>query len=220
MLGIDIGGSNTRVIYGLPVQAGAKFWEFRTPKNKKDFEKILNSLPRADKVGVACAGIINGTRVVRSPNIKYLKNFDFKKYFPRVKVINDARAFLRAEMRAWRLNLQVEVEPPEILGITIGTGIGRAFSNRKIKKFEYPESWEKEYQRIRDRKDYNELADYLGEKINSILKKYKAKKVILGGGVLDKKGFYEKLSKRLRVKAVRAGLGKKAGAIGAAMLWK
>ena len=42
------------------------------------------------------------------------------------------------------------------MGFTVGTGIGRAFAEngkvKKIKKFEYPEKWEKQYQKIRDKK--------------------------------------------------------------------
>jgi len=43
--------------------------------------------------------------------------------------------------------------------------------------------------------------------------------VILGGGVMNRKGFFEKLRKKLNVRSRKAKFGVKAGAIGAAKLW-
>ncbi|KKU16227.1 MAG: hypothetical protein UX24_C0016G0007 [Candidatus Giovannonibacteria bacterium GW2011_GWB1_45_9b] len=212
ILGIDIGGSKIRFLYG------GKFKEFSTPKTKRGFIDLIKKFPRADKVGISVAGVVNGTRVKISPNIKYLKNFDFRKIFKRVKVDNDARCFLRAEIR-WLSHYLVAKPPSKIFGITIGTGIGRAFSGKKIKSFEYPERWEKEYQKIRDSKDDQKLARYLGVRLNLIIKKYRSNSVILGGGVLGRKGFFEMLKKRLSVEAIKARFGIRAGAIGAAMLW-
>ena len=71
---------------------------------------------------------------------------------------------------------------------------------KKIKNFEYPEKWEREYQKIRDRKDYEKLAMFLGEKFSVLIKKYKPEAVVLGGGVLGKRGFFEKLREELKIK--------------------
>ncbi|OGF69540.1 hypothetical protein A3H65_01120 [Candidatus Giovannonibacteria bacterium RIFCSPLOWO2_02_FULL_45_14] len=192
ILGVDIGGSKIRVL-----SSDGKFWEFKTPGRKKDFIGIMKKLPKANSVNVGVAGVVRGTEVVFSPNIKYLKNYDFKKIFSRVRVDNDARFFLRREIIRSRAQGRV-------LGITIGTGIGRAYAERgkvrKIKVLEYPEIWEKEYQKIRDRKNDSKLAAYLVEKINLIIKKYRAEAVILGGGVLGRKGFYKKLKEKLKIK--------------------
>ncbi|OGF66461.1 hypothetical protein A3I27_01655 [Candidatus Giovannonibacteria bacterium RIFCSPLOWO2_02_FULL_43_11b] len=219
ILGIDIGGSNIRGI------CGNKFLEFNTPKGEKEFIKILERFPRGYTVGIGVAGVVDGTKIKISPNIKYLKNFDFSAIGgpvfggKRLKVDNDARTFLRAELVRHSVS-----NKDRVLGITIGTGIGRAFAEngkvKKIKKFEYPEKWEKEYQKIRDSKNDQKLAEYLRGKLNLIIDKYKPGAVILGGGVLGRRGFFEKIKRYLRVRVIKARFGAKAGAIGAAMLWK
>ena len=188
VLTLDIGGSKIR--------AGRK--EFRTPKNRKSFASLLKKFSDAKRVEIGVAGVISGTRVVFSPNIPYLKNFDFQKIFPKavLRVDNDARVFLRERAK--------KVRAKRILTFTIGTGIGRAYAEKgrvkKIKNFEYPEKWEREYQKIRDRKDYEKLAMFLGEKFSVLIKKYKPEAVVLGGGVLGKRGFFEKLREELKIK--------------------
>src|SRR3989344_5997774 len=192
ILNIDIGGTKIRANFG------GKLQKWNTPRTKKEFAKILEKLPRADAVGIGVAGVISGTRVIKSPNIRYLKNFDFREIFPKVvlRIDNDARVFLGE--RIGRFGGR------RILAFTIGTGIGRAYGEggkvKMIKKFEYPVSWEKEYQKIRDSKDDRKLAEYLGKKLSVLIKKYKPETVILGGGVLKKKGFYRRITKELRVK--------------------
>ena len=206
VLGIDIGGTKIRFIYA------GKFREYPTPKNKKDFIKLIKGFPEADKIGIAVAGVSHGPGVAFAPNIKYLKNFDFRQFgwkMNKFKVNNDARAFIRAEAGNRK----------NILGITIGTGIGRAISGKRIKSFEHPVKWEKEYQKIRDKKEVTKLAEFLSEKINSIAQKRKPRLIILGGGVLHRKGLLEMLQKGIKTKVERAKLLPKSGAIGAAMLW-
>ena len=147
---------------GMFVKAG-EFLSTRPDLVTKEFAKILEKLPRADAVGIGVAGVISGTRVIKSPNIRYLKNFDFREIFPKVvlRIDNDARVFLGE--RIGRFGGR------RILAFTIGTGIGRAYGEggkvKMIKKFEYPVSWEKEYQKIRDSKDDRKLAEYLGKKL-------------------------------------------------------
>lgn len=208
IIGIDIGGTKIAAIYG------DKFLKFKTPTVKREFIKLLKKLPKAELVGIGAAGIVRGTEIKSLGNIPSIKNFDLKKFFPRVRAENDAQSFLRAELAQRRLS-------GKILGITIGTGIGRAFFNsKKINRIEYPEGWEATYQRIRDHGTDQELADFLGIKLQKIIKKYNPNIIIIGGGVLNRVGFYKKLSKKLGVKTLPSKLGDKAGAIGAAMLWK
>jgi predicted NBD/HSP70 family sugar kinase len=187
VLEIDIGGSRIRAALG------RRHLEFKTPRRKTDFVRILKDLPASDTVKLAVAGVVAGSKVLLSPNIKYLKNFDFKKIFPEVYVDNDARAYLEKRLSKFRSN--------RILAFTIGTGIGRAYAERgkvkKIKKFEYPERWEKEYQKIRDKKNYERLAEFLGAKFNVLIRRYRPEAVLLGGGVLNKEGFYRLLRKKL-----------------------
>jgi len=97
---------------------------------------------------------------------------------------------------------------------------------KKIKRLEYPEKWEWEYQKIRDQKNNAGLANFLGIKLSPIIKKYKPGVVVLGGGVMERKKFFEKMEKRLPtcagkpIKVMCARLHNKAGAYGAAMLWR
>ena len=41
---------------------------------------------------------------------------------------------------------------------------------------------------------------FLGEKFSVLIKKYKPEAVVLGGGVLGKRGFFEKLREELKIK--------------------
>ena len=231
VLGIDVGGSKIRGVLHNGKKA-LRFLEISTPKTKKQFEKSIRKISvqlaagdEINYIGIAVAGVVEGMIINESPNIKYLKNFDFKKLklAQNIKVDNDARAFLKAETVRHRVS-------DRVLGITVGTGIGRAFfvngKIKKIKQFEYPEKWEWEYQKIRDQKNNAGLANFLGIKLSPIIKKYKPGVVVLGGGVMERKKFFEKMEKRLPtcagkpIKVMCARLHNKAGAYGAAMLWR
>jgi predicted NBD/HSP70 family sugar kinase len=136
-----------------------------------------------------------------------------------LRVDNDARTYARAEY-----NIGAGKGAKRILMITLGTGIGRAYGeNGKIKNlkiFETNESWEKEYQKIYEKKA---LAEFLGEKLAPIIKYLNPEIVVLGGGVVQKKGYFEVIKKALSNRVAKleikcSKLGKFAGAIGAAML--
>ena len=165
---------------------------------------------------------MKGTKVIRARNIPYFNNFDFKKIFPNVflKVDNDARTYAIAEYK-----IGSGGGAKNMLMITLGTGIGRAFvrNNKilRIRRFEYAESWEKEYQKIHGKEG---LAKFLGEKLSLLIEALNPEVVVLGGGVIEKKGYFEVIKKQLRnrtpkLEIKRAKFGKFAGAIGAAMLW-
>ena len=103
-LGIDIGGTKIRAVLWNGKKIVAVF-NAKTPKTKQEFIKLLKTatkkLIRDNKkiksVGIGTAGIMGENKVIFSPNIRYLKNFDFRGVFPhfKVKIDNDARAFLR-----------------------------------------------------------------------------------------------------------------------------
>src|SRR3989344_1841138 len=169
----------------------------RSSRNMERSEKIVLTLD------IGGSKIRTGRKEFRTPKnrksfVSLLKKFDFQKIFPKavLRVDNDARVFLRERAK--------KVRAKRILTFTIGTGIGRAYAEKgrvkKIKNFEYPEKWEREYQKIRDRKDYEKLAMFLGEKFSVLIKKYKPEAVVLGGGVLGKRGFFEKLREELKIK--------------------
>lgn len=230
-IGIDIGGTKIfSVLFDggkIIAASGAK-----TPKTKKEFVKTVKRLfeklawkgVRIKSIGIGAPGIVGKNKVIFCPNVSYLKNFDFRGVFPgfSAKIDNDARAFLRGE-----LNFGAGAGAKKALAFTIGTGIGRAFAEngrvRKIKKFEYPEKWEKEYQRVRDGGNGGELAVFLAAKLSIIVKKYKPDAVIIGGGILKRKNFFGRLKKKVeeknkKIKFKKAVLGDSAGALGAALL--
>ena len=224
-IGIDIGGSKIRALIwdGRRVLAAR---QVKTPKNLNDFKKEIIKLATwrlSRQVGVGAAGIISGTKIVKSPNIKYLRNFDFIKLLgnsvTKLKLGNDAQCFARAVCHKKGI----------YLAITLGTGIGRGLAKdgkvQKIKKFEYPESWEKEYQKMRGKPKAvmsKRFSDFLAEHLAPIATKYKVSSVVFGGGVTGRNGFASKMRKSFLQRGWNgrlsiSKLGKNAVAIGAAM---
>ena len=69
------------------------------------------------------------------------------------------------------------------------------------------------------------LVAFLSNKLPKLLQPFNPKVLVIGGGVLAHKGFFEKLRAALRKKGVRfairrAKLGRNAVAIGAALLFR
>lgn len=227
-IGIDIGGTNIRGVLWNGKKILRSF-DATTPDNLGKFKDVLKSAFKnlsagitVKKIGIGVAGQINGTKVIRATNISYFKNLDFKKVFSKIflRVDNDARAYALAE---YIIGSGKGLK--SMLMITLGTGIGRAYGENgkilKIKKFEKGEKWEKGYQKIKDK---NKLAKFLDEKLASIIYALDPEIVVLGGGVVNKKGYYEAIKKTLsnriaKLKIKQSKLGKFAGAIGAAMLF-
>lgn len=242
IIGIDVGGTKIRAVL-LSVFAGKNKWkiiaslEVKTPKTLADFNKSLINLTstwrfhrQVRKIGIAVPGAVRGNIFVSAANISYIKNFDFEALFStsnkffstknvKIKTDHDARCFARAEYE----NITSQ---DSILFLTLGTGIGRAFGKGgeilKIKKFESAEKWEKEYQKIRDLKDDWNLADFLADRLNGLLKKYKPKILLVGGGVVERNGFLRLLGKAIRsrgfdVSIKKPRFGKNGVAVGASL---
>ena len=231
VIGIDIGGTKIRGILWIGQQA-VRAHEFATPDNEKDFAREILELVSAlsqqrvlDGIGIGAAGIIEKTTLVSSPNIPFIKQFDFRPLWPRsipLCVDNDARCCARAELLrgAGRGS-------KNMFALTIGTGIGRAYGRSgriiKLRKLEYPEPWEKEYQAVRNRRDDGELASFLASKLASLLEPFEPEVIVIGGGVMERPGFLPKLRAALKARGVsgevrRAALGRNAVAVGAALL--
>jgi len=232
VVGIDIGGTKIRGILwnGKRVIRGR---EFPTPKNRSDLEnRLLALVPQlagkdlVDGVGIGAAGIVAKKTLLFSPNIPYIRNFNFGSLWPhptRLRLDNDARSFGRAEfLRGAGRGSK------SLFALTIGTGIGRAYGRQgriiKIKRFEFPEQWEKRYQTTRDSRDYERLAEFLGEKLAALIKPFSPEVVVIGGGVMERRGFFPRLQLVLKAYGLdcpirRSSLGKNAVTIGAAMLF-
>ncbi|MBI2350287.1 MAG: ROK family protein [Deltaproteobacteria bacterium] len=231
IIGIDIGGTKIRAVLwdGRRV---VRAHEFPTPKNKDDLKEglmtLVSHLSREKSIraiGIGAAGIVEKTTLVSSPNISYIKNFAFRPLWPRsirLRVDNDARAFARAEfLRGAGRGVK------RLSALTIGTGIGRAYGKNgkivKLKRFEYPERWEKEYQVVRNRRDDKKLAHFLAEKLSPLLKPFEPEVVVIGGGVMERRGFSRRLEAAFKdrgpaIKIRRATFRKNGVAVGAALL--
>lgn len=230
VIGIDIGGSKIRAVLWNRNRV-IRGREVPTPKNKNDFQRRLVALASSlhrhevEGIGIGAAGIVKGTVLLFSPNIPHIKNFDFRRLWPSlpVRVDNDARCFARAELVCGRGR-----GSKSLFGLTIGTGIGRAYGKNgkiiRIKRFEYPEPWEKEYQRVRDRRDNRRLAEFLGKRLAPLMQPYRPEAIVVGGGVLGRRGFLRLLeaafrSRGVRARPKRARFRKNGAAVGAGLLF-
>ncbi len=232
LIGIDIGGTKIRAVLWNGKRI-VRAREFPTPKNEREFRDALRLLAAswvrkssARGIGIGAAGIVKKSVLLFSPNIPYIKNFDFRKLYPSgmpLRVDNDARCFLRAELfrGAGR-------RAEALFALTIGTGIGRAYAkNGKIlalRALEYPEPWEKRYQIVRDKGDYKELAGFLARRLAALLKPNNPERIVIGGGVMKRKGFLEELRAAFKREGCdseirRARFEKNAVALGAALLF-
>ena len=133
-LSIDIGGS--KIASGI-VQLGDKptvsdFQITNTLKNKEQFLSAIKNIITAyqkdneiNKICIGCAGLIdNSGKIVYSPNLRFLNNFDLRKYIENefkidTTIANDVQCFTLAEA-----NYGAGKNFNTIVGITIGTGIG------------------------------------------------------------------------------------------------
>jgi predicted NBD/HSP70 family sugar kinase len=231
VVGIDIGGTKMRGILWNGKRV-VRVREIPTPKNRRDFEgKLLALVPQLagkghiDGIGIGAAGIVAKRTLLFSPNISYISNFNFGSLWPRsirLQLDNDARCFGRAEFL-----IGAGRGSKSLFALTVGTGIGRAYGSQgriiKIKRFEFPEQWEKRYQRLRDSRDCGKLAEFLGEKLAGLMKPFTPEVVVIGGGVIERHRFFPMLRLTLKSHGLncpirRSSLGKNAVTIGAAML--
>ncbi len=231
VIGIDIGGTKIRGILWNGKRV-VRSREFATPKNNDDFREKLVALTASlagqntvRAIGIGAAGIVEKTTLLFSPNIPCVRNFDFRRLWPRtilLRVDNDARSFARAEFLRGAAR-----GAGRLFVLTIGTGIGRAYGRHghiaNIKKFEYPERWEKAYQAVRRRRDDRQLVNFLAERLSRLMKPFEPEVIVIGGGVMERPGFPRRLETALRARGLRAKIRrtafrKNAVAIGAALL--
>lgn len=230
-IGLDIGGTKIRgVLWDGKRVIRAR--EIPTPKNEKEFEKRLPalaaSLSRRRKIhgiAIGAAGIVEKTTFLFSPNIPYIKKFDFRRLWKRplpLRLDNDARCLARAEMI-----LGAGRGSKGLFGLTIGTGIGRAYGRNgkilRLKKFEHPERWERQYQELRKRRNDRKLAAFLSEKLSLLLLPFKPEVVVIGGGVLKRGDFFATLRAEFKNRGLtspirRAIFQNNGPAVGAALL--
>jgi glucokinase len=141
-IGIDVGGTKTRIaLFGREFKVIADI-KFKTPDTKKDFTTALDqSVDRLEKrakalgqgisrIGVGVAGTVNGIsgRITSSPNLPFIEGFSFKEALAGicrcpVVVMNDVQAALYGELRVGRAR-----GCKNVIAIYIGTGISGALA--------------------------------------------------------------------------------------------
>lgn len=255
-LGIDIGGTYIRMIKlkGFGRQR-PQVLKTRSSQKKRHLEKILqkqitvflgNETKNLKGVGVSVAGIVEreSGKLLKVNNIPSLDNWNIKRFFSYlgapVRIDNDARCFLLAEMK-WGIGRGRQ----NIAAVAIGTGIGGAIAvnghmlrgahhsagevgflvmgERPVKFFEDLAA-KKAYQKLGDR------SETIGLGVVSIINALDPEIVILGGGATQSEDFHmgkvvktaraytiNPLAKKTPI--VKGVLGEGAQAIGAALLF-
>jgi len=139
-IGIDIGGTKTRVALFDEKFALVAALKFSTPDTKKDFAASLSESVRGitkeaaarnlgiAAVGAGVAGTVNhgGAKVTAAPNISYLEGFPLKKTLQQLcrceaTLVNDVHAALYGELKIGKA-----ARYKDVIAILIGTGIAGA----------------------------------------------------------------------------------------------
>ncbi len=226
ILGLDIGGTGIRSLLWDGKRA-SMLRRYLMPTKREEFIKNLQNIiilmgkkVSIRAIGMGSAGIIEGTSVVWSPNIRLLKNFDFRKVIIGLPVLvdNDARTFARSEAVFFSKKYK------RILFLTLGTGIGRAFfANGRvqtIKKLEYPETWEGGYQKIFYKEDPINFCKFLTLHLEPMIKKLKPQVIVVGGKVAHYRNFAKLFEANIALPVFVEKFSPLSGARGAALLFK
>jgi glucokinase len=138
-IGIDVGGTKTRVALFDDKFEVVENIKLKTPKAKEEFEeelvksvrglaKKVKENARLTAIGVGFAGSVDEERgvITSAPNIPYLDGFSFKQTFQDsvgcdVAVLNDVHAALYGELKLGKAS-----GCKDVIAIFIGTGIGGA----------------------------------------------------------------------------------------------
>ncbi|MCL5009159.1 MAG: ROK family protein [Patescibacteria group bacterium] len=251
-IGLDIGGTKiTGVVWDgksivkeLTIVTPKTLFEFR--HNLGKLVNFLRGRDRIDQIGIGMAGFVDKKNklVLASPNIRYIKNFSLQKQFKelgfkKIAADNDAGCFLRAEVLAG------EAKPfKHAVGLIFGTGVGGAFffDGRPYRGADNlggevgrlfvggSPSWETEYQKSRDQRDFKRLAQLTANGLFMLVQILNPEVFVLGGGVAVKEGgkflpavkkdLKRRLLDRQRVPEILISKLNNAGAVGAALLLK
>ncbi|MEK7618236.1 MAG: ROK family protein [Patescibacteria group bacterium] len=247
VIGLDIGASKiTGIVFdGRKV---VKAITNKTPKNLAGFKagllNLVNDLSAGKKVaalGIGMAGMMDSENHLArsSPNIKFVKNLNFRKLFPKIKKLaleNDANCFALAEAR-----LGLGKKFKNFIGITLGTGIGGGLISRNQiyrgihgvagevghMMADSNHSYEFYFQKARGLRDYKAISKIVASIIINIARVIDCEAIIFGGSVAQnaykkflpavKRLVYSKLKPDVRPKVFVSKL-KNAGALGAVLL--
>jgi len=254
IVGLDIGASYIKGVLWDKKKLRAEV--IPTPKNKKDFEKnvsefikTLSDEKKIKAIGLSVAGQLSREKIIWSPNLKYLNNYQLPKVLQKefkVKTLmdNDARCFLRAEGK-----LGAAKNCKSAIGLTVGTGLGGAilYQGKIIEGAHFTAGeaghmlmGELEYEKTasghfakKHPEAYEILGKNLGDIIANLVLFFDPEYVVLGGGIIHEPmrkpivlpAMQKQVNKRLQGKpskavSIKTGrLGQFAGSIGAALLF-
>jgi glucokinase len=248
VIGIDIGGTKiTGIVFN--GTKSVKELTIATPKTaaefKRNLEKLVDFLSvdvKISAVGIGMAGVIDVKRkvAVYSPNIKYIKNFNFNGLFGKkikIAVANDAKCFALAEAK-----LGQGKNYNSVVGVILGTGVGSGFvlggkvyagshyGAGEVGRMFYDgkHTFESLFQKARDSQNNKQLSQIVGMLLWNFCRMLDPNIIILGGGVAtDRKRKFVEQAKTIcagmfssyRIKPrIAVSKLKNAGAIGAALL--
>lgn len=251
-LGIDIGGTKIRGILLDKRKKYSPAFNLATPRNKKIFLRILeDEICKTIKkkkiigIGVGLPGIIDIKRgiLIKAPNLPYLNGWQAKKFLltfnKNLKFDNDSRCFAIAEAM-----LGAGKGHKNIIGITIGTGIGGGIViNNKIYYGKHYGAGEfgkmvidnkKTFEQIGAKEaflKYGDRSEVIGIGVANLINIFDPDIVILGGGGLYsgkvKIGTVRKTAKKYvmsplgkKTPIIKGKLGENSQAIGAALLFR
>lgn len=252
IIGLDIGGTKIDGVVW-DGQEVVKQLTIVTPKTLFEFTHNLGKLvaflrgkDQIVKLGVGMAGLADKSKKIlsSSPNIRYIKNYSFEKFgkslgFKTIGLDNDASCFLSAE-----LALGEAKGNKNVIGVIMGTGLGGAlYLNGKfyrgaenfggeIGKMSVGsgQTWEQEFQKFRDKKDYVNLVKVTTKGFYILVKVFNPESFVLGGAVAENlpTKYLKQISGNLKpllldrqlVPNIFVNKIKHSGAIGAALLVK
>jgi len=234
ILGIDIGGSKIIIV----LWNRKKVLKSRQvqPATLTNLKKGLEFFSRLQgsanlRVGVAVAGLVDekSGRILKCPNLPAFNGLDLKKEVgKRTKVYNDAKCFLKAEMKIGSGKGYTNV-----LGVVFGTGIGGAINKYEGENswagefghmvIDKGKSWERLYQDTKNKPKEQEKINAIG--LANLINVFNPEVIILAGkgAKAPNKRLISKyllLPKKQMPKIVFSKLGDNAVAIGGAMLWE
>ena len=223
-IGLDIGGTKIdgivwdgkNIVRQLTIATPKTLFEFG-----HNLSKLITFLRAKDKIitlGVSMAGLADKKKkiLVSSPNIKYIQKFSFEKFgrslgFKKISLENDANSFLLAETVLGQAK-----NKKHVLGIILGTGLGGAmFLNGRLYRGSEnfggevgkmsvgtALTWEQEYQKFRDKKDWDNLSRILVKGFFSLVKIFNPEQIILAGSVAENipSQYLKKIRKELEQK--------------------
>lgn len=244
-IGVDIGGTKMSAVL-LDGQNAAADYTLATPKdNLEHFLIMLKALiePLLDKakagggivngLGLGIAGMLNfkENKIVEAPNLPLLNGFKLpadlavRLGVDKIRIDNDARCFLRAEMK-----FGAGKKYKNAFGITVGTGIGGAwFNNNEIYQGAHGSATEvgwltvdfKEGIRLEEayhklmknspaalaeeayrgdilaQKSYDEFGHYLGISLANMVNLLDPQIIIVGGGVVESSELFLSRTKKI-----------------------